>query len=148
MPGIRRRQRIPVAPRVPAVIIPRMGVGQECDHRLETSKELYRLSRAVTPSSRDAVMDVVRLLVMCRMLRVPKHDAALLQRANELWRGRHVRPLMNLIRHHPYGAEHEAENRRRASPACFDRNYEEAEKDWQHEKRGIAVGVDESSLEQ
>jgi len=56
-----------------------------------------------------------------------------------------VRPLVNLVRHHPEPTEREAEDRDRACPGGFERSHEKKEKHRNGKKSDIAVRVDKTS---
>ena len=55
-----------------------------------------------------------------------------------------MRPLVNLVRHHPDGAQREAEDHEWTCPGRFQRNQEKNEKNWHCKKSDVAVGVDKT----
>lgn len=83
MPSVRWRRRNAVPPFVPPVIVPWPRAGEARDRSLETSEEPDRLKWPVAPPGGDAVVDVIRPLVMGRMLSEPQNQAAILKRADQ-----------------------------------------------------------------
>lgn len=56
-----------------------------------------------------------------------------------------MRPLVNLVRHHPDPAEREAEDRDGASPGSLERNREEAEENRNRKKGDVTVSLDKTA---
>lgn len=59
-----------------------------------------------------------------------------------------MRPLVNLIRHHPDPAEREPEDCGRASPSPGEWHREETEQNRNRKKSDVTVGLDEASPEE
>src|SRR5438105_2594168 len=61
---------------VAAIVVPRPHTGQPRDRRLQPPEEPDRLERPIAPAGRDAVMHVVRPIVMHGMLGAAENDTA------------------------------------------------------------------------
>src|SRR5215212_8249660 len=107
-PTALRRREDAVALLVPAIVVSRTHPGDAGDGGLEMPKEPDRLERPVAPSRGDAVRGVIRTAMMDRVRGAAQQDAAVLKHADQPRRRAHVRPLMNLVRHHADSAERKA----------------------------------------
>jgi hypothetical protein len=129
---------------IPPIVLPRPLAGQMGDCGLEAAEESDGLERPIAPPGRDAVADVIRPRVVSRMLGSPQEQTAVLQDPNRPWRGRHVRPLVNLVREHPECTEAKAEDGDATAPVSLKWNDEQSEDDGNRETGNLTVRVDKA----